>query len=67
MGRACWRHEAGIHCWSQVVKAATEKEKLQLEFPPSAYYHAPIEPEAEPAHRLLPRKGNRARAKHTGA
>ena len=47
----------------QVLKDAPEKEKLQLEFPPSAYYHAPIEPEAEPAHRMLPGKRSRARAK----
>ena len=47
----------------QVLKDAPEKEKLQLELPPSAYYHAPIEPEAEPAHRMLPGKRSRARAK----
>ena len=63
VGRYCLQHETGMHCLSQVVKNAPEKEKLQLEFPPSAYYHAPIEPEAEPAHRMLPGKSARTRAK----
>ena len=57
------QYETAFHCLLQVMKSAPEKERLQLEFPPSAYYHAPIEPEAEPAHRTLPGKKSRTRGK----
>lgn len=37
----------------QVLKKAPEKETLQLEYPPVAYYNSYIEPEAVSAHRML--------------
>ena len=46
----------------QVLRKAPEKEQLQLEYPPSAYYTSYMEPEAMPAHRMLTGKAKRTRS-----
>ena len=51
----------------QVLKKAPEKERLQLEYPPSAYYSSYMEPEAMPAHRMLKGAGKRTRTRASNA